>query len=296
MNTKRRLTQEDKENILKEFNGINAKEISLKYPYSSYGTIFRFLKKQGLQLKGKGLNNKGNKRRKNISLFETEIINAFINENASIEDLRKKYKTSCIFINELLKKNKIEPITRNEASIKCRAKHGATKGFSGREHSEKSKEKTSLSLIEQYEKGNKEPKQLKSKTYNTIYGNFLGTYEVAYFRKLIEEKNLLPNKCHGGIKTPFGIYFPDFEFEDKFIEVKSLFTYKVMIGEEKGFDKQYKHRKQKDKIDWVSLNTKPIEIFILDKNEAEKYFDMEINNPIFLKDKVIKKYKQYFKQ
>ena len=55
----------------------------------------------------------------------------------------------------------------------------------------------------------------------------------------------------GKILTPFGWYFPDFELPDKYIEVKSKWTFSRMV------------EKQKLKIDWVNQNLKQVEIKVL---------------------------------
>lgn len=293
---RKRLTSIDKENILKEFNGYNSKELYKKYNYVSSSTIFRFLKKNGKQFKARGKSNIGKISQYKVDLnpYKEEIINYFTKENASIEDLRKKYKTSYKNLYIFFKDNNIKLPSRSEASKKKVKKHGISSGFSNKKHNKNTKQKISESLIKQYEKGNKIPQQLKSRTFNTIYGKFLGTYEIAYFKKLLEEKKELPKKCNKGIKTPIGVYFPDFEFKDRFIEIKSEFTYNIMIGKQKGFDKKYKPRKQKEKIDWINNNCdKKIEIIIINKNDANFYFSLEVNNPVFLKDKVEIIYNQY---
>jgi len=91
-----------------------------------------------------------------------------------------------------------------------------------------------------------------------------GTYERFYIEKLIIEGKNLPNN-RGSIETPFGAYYPDFSFNNKLIEIKSDYTYEILLGNTinrftKKIDKtQYK------KIKWVNENVIPIEIIIVDK-------------------------------
>jgi predicted DNA-binding protein YlxM (UPF0122 family) len=93
-----------------------------------------------------------------------------------------------------------------------------------------------------------------------------GTYEKFYIEKLIKEGKILPSNSIL-IETPFGVYYPDFTFNDKLIEIKSDYTYDVLLGNQinrwtKKIDKtQYK------KIKWVNENIKPVEIIIVDKRK-----------------------------
>lgn len=70
-----------------------------------------------------------------------------------------------------------------------------------------------------------------------------------YYDLIIENKKK-------GIETPFGFYFPDFETEDYYVEVKSRYTYELMLN-----------KPQFEKIKFVSNNYKPVKLFIDDGNE-----------------------------
>jgi transposase len=95
-----------------------------------------------------------------------------------------------------------------------------------------------------------------------------GTYEKFYVDFLIENKIQLPKNSES-IITPFGVYTPDFENTNSFIEIKSDYTYKILIGElvnrwtKKIDTTQYK------KIKWVSKNIKPVDILIVDKKNKK---------------------------
>lgn len=106
----------------------------------------------------------------------------------------------------------------------------------------------------------------KCKYYKTEAGNVQGTSELAYIKKLIEMQLPLPKKCTKPIETPYGYYIPDFEFKDRYIEIKSDYTFDVCIG--KRFwcesDKKRKHC-QMEKINYVREYIKPVQIIIVNK-------------------------------
>lgn len=93
-----------------------------------------------------------------------------------------------------------------------------------------------------------------------------GRYELYYY--LTSKENLTKPEL---IQTPYGFYTPDFETEERYIEIKSTFTIKTCF---KG--------KQIEKIKWVRKNIKPLTILVLD--------EMEVHN--FLSEIDIKQYKQ----
>lgn len=101
----------------------------------------------------------------------------------------------------------------------------------------------------------------KSKYYETPIGKVQGTYELAYINKLLEEKLVLPINKPKGIKTLYGDYFPDFEFPNKFIEIKSNFTFDVFRGVQPNINGKL-DTVQKQKVEWVSTNIKPVEVLV----------------------------------
>lgn len=127
----------------------------------------------------------------------------------------------------------------------------------------------------------KEPNKRRGfncKLYDTIIGTVQGKSELEYINSLIKNKEILP-KIPKGIKTPFGTYYPDFEFEDKYIEIKSTFTFDVFNGKFEKFK-----NKQKEKLIWVSKNIKPVNIFIYNKSgiceNSVKYPDLDITGRV----------------
>ena len=82
-----------------------------------------------------------------------------------------------------------------------------------------------------------------------------GRYEL-YFYLNQEVKPTRPKP----IKTPFGFYTPDFEFEYNFIEIKS--TYTIKTSAKSG---------QLKKIHWVKHNVKNLKVLILKEADVEWY-------------------------
>jgi hypothetical protein len=91
-----------------------------------------------------------------------------------------------------------------------------------------------------------------------------GTYEKFYIEKLIKEKKKLPQNSES-INTPFGVYYPDFLNGKSLVEIKSDYTYDVLIGKKKSrWTKKY-DTTQLEKIKWVNENVKPVDILVVDK-------------------------------
>jgi hypothetical protein len=88
-----------------------------------------------------------------------------------------------------------------------------------------------------------------------------GTCEKKYIENLILSKSELPWKP-SRIKTPFGTYKPDFEFQNRYVEIKSTYTYKIYLGELKGYGNKYSTL-QKQKLEWVNNNIKKVELKII---------------------------------
>jgi hypothetical protein len=106
----------------------------------------------------------------------------------------------------------------------------------------------------------------KSLFYETPVGKVQGKVELFYIEQLIKEGRELPKKPKG-IKTPNGYYFPDFEYEDRFVEIKSNFTHDVFNGIEPNYNGEL-NTKQKEKATWVSKNIKQVEVIVYKHNEV----------------------------
>jgi uncharacterized protein (DUF433 family) len=91
-----------------------------------------------------------------------------------------------------------------------------------------------------------------------------GTYEKFYIEKLINEKKKLPLNSKS-ISTPFGVYYPDFSTDKSLIEIKSDYTYDILIGKKVNRWSKKIDTTQLEKIRWVNKNIKPVDILVVDK-------------------------------
>lgn len=134
----------------------------------------------------------------------------------------------------------------------------------GKPLSEETKLKLSIINKRYAMSGNRVQKGGICKTYYVENIKCTGTYEKFYIEKLLNEKIELPINSRM-IKTPLGAYYPDFEYYDNYIEIKSDYTYDVLIGvKENKFTKKISTL-QYEKIRWVNKNIKPVHILIIDK-------------------------------
>jgi hypothetical protein len=100
-----------------------------------------------------------------------------------------------------------------------------------------------------------------------------GTFEKKYIEILLHLGYDLPVNVKESIITEYGTYTPDFEFHDFFVEVKSKFTYDVLIGK-KSYSKSRKSSiDQMNKIIWTNNNVKAVRIAIIDNGTIE-YVDV----------------------
>lgn len=223
-------------------------------------------------------------------------------EKNQILDLYIKQKRGSIYIadqigvsdgtiTKWLKSMNVTLWTRSELQESNRRYYGPTKGFSGKKHKTQSKKQISESL---YKNCNRTVTGSKSQFIDTVIGKVQGSYEVAYLQKLLNENKTLP-KLGRKVETPFGLYFPDFEYDDCFLEIKSDFTWKVCKGEipnPKGKldDKQY------HKILWTEKNVKPVQVIVLDNKRAKELFLEAISNKNLVVENIIYKNGKYYKE
>lgn len=242
-------------------------------------TVKNFLKSLNVDLYDKKNTTKGEPSLKE----KEEIIKLYSIEHRGAKYIGSLYNRSDFSITYWLNKWGVKKISRSDIHKKNREIYGPTKGFSGRKHSIESKELISKSGFESWNKEGRIPTLGKSRTFNTKIGKVLGSYEVAYLQKLINQDSKLPKPNKKKFKTPYGNYVPDFDFGDKFIEIKSDFTLKVCKGEMPHTDGAYSD-KQWRKIQWVNENKKPVEVIVLEKNDAFNLFVQAINTKFVLDD------------
>lgn len=87
-----------------------------------------------------------------------------------------------------------------------------------------------------------------------------GNWEKIYIENC-DDSNLPTNPKY--VKTPIGLYIPDFEYEDRFVEIKSTFTYAFFMKTKVNF-RNPSTTNQRDKIIWTGSNIKPVQLLILD--------------------------------
>jgi hypothetical protein len=92
----------------------------------------------------------------------------------------------------------------------------------------------------------------------------VGTYEKFYIEKLKKENKKLPENSEP-ITTPYGVYYPDFTNCSSFIEIKSDYTYDILIGKKINRWTKNINTLQYNKIKWVNENVKLVDILIVDK-------------------------------
>lgn len=121
-----------------------------------------------------------------------------------------------------------------------------------------------------------------------------GTHEKFYIEYLMSEGISLPINTNS-IKTNIGYYTPDFEYDDHYVDIKSLFTLKVLLGFSSYSKNKKSNPKQLLKIEYINKNIKPIKIILVDiidnkllimsVDDILKLEESEINKNIFTKVK-----------
>jgi len=112
-------------------------------------------------------------------------------------------------------------------------------------------------------------KKRKTKVKHYYYMNLRcqGRKELRYLKECVRYKKPLPVKPKR-IKTPYGYYTPDFEYSEKYIEVKCLGTFLVSMGLKSYKNLTKPSDKQFRKIKWVAKHIRTIEVVVyLSKNE-----------------------------
>ena len=250
------------------------KEIAQKYKNGAtreflvkeYGlhkdTVLRILVRQGVITIKKGFTDEQ----------KNEIIRLYTKEHRGKTYIGKMLGLSGTSIAYWLGKWGIPSIPRSIISTRIREIYGPTRGFTGHKHKRSSKEQISKTGKRTWAEGDREATNGKSRTYITIAGHVLGSYEVAYLQQRLEKGLPLPGVCHRKHKTPYGTYKPDFEFDTgQFIEIKSEFTLKVAKGEMPQTSGVFSDN-QFRKIKYFQENIGPLDIVVMESKEAGHLF------------------------
>lgn len=232
-------------------NGLNTSKIGVKLGISKT-PISRVLKDNGLLRKG---NSNGVK----ILLTneqENIIKNLYLKEYKSCEEIAQEVGLTKSFVDKFLSKcdfrrDKSEATTLSKTGIKL---------------SQKTKDNMAAAQQKLSKSGNRKQTGGVCKKFIISGLTCQGTYEKFYIEKLINDKIKLPEEGYP-IITPYGVYTPDFSFTDKLIEIKSDYTYDILIGIKVSRFTKKIETKQYEKIKWVNENIKPINILVIDKRD-----------------------------
>ena len=70
------------------------------------------------------------------------------------------------------------------------------------------------------------------------------------------------------------MYLPDFEFKDRYIEIKSNYTFDICIGKRFLGESDKKRHFQMKKINFVREYIKPVQVIVLNKKSRIKFFKL----------------------
>ena len=219
-----------------------------------------------------------------------EIINLYTIDKRGIQYISQKLNTHWNNIRDFLIEKKIK-LWDKSTLIKSNINHyGQSSGMLGKKHSKLTRRKMSVSRI-----GNvNNVTGPKCQFISTVIGKVQGSYEVAYLQQCLNRGLTLPSKC-GKVKTPYGSYFPAFEYDDHFIEVKSPFTWDICQGKQPN-GKGIKTDVQFKKIKWTRKNVKNVDVVIIDNKKALKLFLQAINNKNLVMEEILYKNGKYYKK
>ena len=256
---------DNRDDIKKTFNEDEINDIINKYineglGCETIGKSYGVSKKPILRiLKERGLLREGVSDGKKIELSEEQIIQIktlYINERKFSEEISKVMGLGKHFVDKILNKLSVKRSVGESISIRQ----------TGKKRSERVR-KILKSAQQTYAKSGKR-KQTGGVCKNYVVNGIKcqGTYEKFYIEKLVNENEILPNNSNS-IETPFGVYYPDFSFDNKLIEIKCDYTYDILLGKKLNRFTKKIDTTQYEKIKWVNENITPVEIIIVDKRE-----------------------------
>jgi hypothetical protein len=139
------------------------------------------------------------------------------------------------------------------------------KGKPGHKWTEEQKKNASIKYKERLERGEL-GKNPKCNWFNYKGIKAQGRSELKWLKN---NYDLIIKKKRSFISTPHGIYIPDFETNNYLIEIKSSWTYNILLQD----------KNKLDKLNFINLNIKPLKIII----DNGKNFE-EINTSDIFKD------------
>lgn len=208
-----------------------------------------------------------------IDKFSEGIRNTYENKS---DDWKEEWKKTC---SRTSKEKWSDPSYKERVSEKIR-----NNNWSKRSDKEDIIQKCILTKIEKYGKSNG-----FGKCSQFLVNGLLcdGTHEKFYIEWLLSEGKDIPVSVNS-IKTDIGFYTPDFEFDEYYVDVKSFFTLKVLLGFSSYSKTKKSNPKQLLKMKYINDIIKPIKIILVDITE-NKLVELTIDNIIKLKENEINK-------
>lgn len=234
-------------------NNMSCEKIGKKFGVSKR-PINQLLKKEGVLREGVSNGKK-------IELSEEQkenIKKLYLEDNKNAEDMSKILQLTKSYIDKYLSTTNFRRSVGESISLRQ----------TGKKRSEKVRKILKSAQQKLSKSGKRKQKGGVCKRYVINGIECQGTYEKFYIEKLIQEGDKLPKNTNP-IETPYGMYYPDFSFDDKLIEIKSEYTYEVLIGKKiSGYTKKIENKQYK-KIKWINDKVKKIEIIIVDKRNKK---------------------------
>lgn len=243
-------TNNDIDTIKEKYsNGESCQKIAMNFNTSKV-TIGKLLKSEGLLRKGYS---NGVKIELNDNTKEL-IKHLYLNEYKSPLDISKMVNLNVSFINKYLtnsgyRRNKSESISLTQK---------------GKKRTEEVCKILKIAQQTLAKSGNRKQTGGACKKYIINGIECTGTYEKFYIEKLIIDGQKTPINSES-VNTPYGVYYPDFLNDETYIEIKSDYTYDVLIGRKINRWTKKIDTTQLKKIKWVNENIKPVDILVVDK-------------------------------
>jgi hypothetical protein len=208
-----------------------------------------------------------------IDKFSEGIRNAYENKS---DDWKEEWKKTC---SRTSKERWSDLSYKERVSEKIK-----NNNWSKRPDKEDIIQKCILTKIEKYGKPN-----VVGKCSQFLVNGLLcdGTHEKFYIECLLSEGKDMPVSANS-VKTDIGFYTPDFEFDEYYVDVKSIFTLKVLLGFSSYSKTKKSNPKQLLKMKYINDNIKPIKIILVDIME-NKLVEITLDNIIKLKENEINK-------
>jgi orotate phosphoribosyltransferase-like protein len=234
-------------------NGLSLQKIADKLNVSKT-PVRRVIKNAGIMR-----DNNGDGKKIELSLKDKDTIKRLYLE---------EFKNSCQISEELnLSKSFVDKYLHNSGYRRSRSK-SISLSKTGVKASENAKHNMKIAQRKLAKSGNRKQTGGVCKTY--IIGDIRcqGTYEKWYIEKLIKENKKIPSNAKS-VNTPYGTYYPDFELDGEYLEIKSKYTYKILVGDVVNRWTNEINLTQYNKIKWINENITKVNVLVIDKRNNE---------------------------